>query len=205
MRTHPDPGANEESSNTQADGAASWMLILRGAFAILFGLLAIAWPDLTLILFVAMFAAYTLVAGFAAVAAAFVRRHGDRQWWLLLLLGIVSLGAGVYALVYPALTALVLVLVIGVNAVLTGALDIALAVRLRRALRSMWPLVLSGIVSLLFGALVLAAPGSGALAMVWLISLYAVLTGVLLLGQGLRIRRAANDHAPHPPLAAGGH
>jgi uncharacterized membrane protein HdeD (DUF308 family) len=205
MRTEANPEASNESSNAQADGAASWMLILRGAFAILFGVLAIAWPGMTLILLVAMFAAYALVGGFASVAAAFARRGSDGQWWLLLLLGIVSVGAGVYALVYPALTALLLVLVMGVNAVLTGALDIALAIRLRRVLRTRWPLVLSGIVSLLFGALVLAAPGPGAMAMVWLISLHALLTGVLLLSLGLRIRRAAHDRAPHPPLAAGGH
>ena len=205
MRTQANPEANDESSNAQADGAASWMLIWRGAFAILFGVLAIAWPGLTLILLLAMFAAYTLVGGFSSVAAAFVRRHSDRQWWLLLLLGSVSVGAGVYTLVYPALTALVLVLIMGVNAVLTGALDIALAIRLRRVLRTRWPLVLSGIVSLLFGALVLAAPGPGAMAMVWLISLHALLTGVLLLSLGLRTRGAAHDRAPHPPLAASGH
>ncbi|VTU16493.1 HdeD family acid-resistance protein [Variovorax sp. RA8] len=205
MRTKEDPGANDKSSNAQADGAASWMLILRGAAAILFGVLAVAWPGLTLILFVAMFAAYALVGGFASVVAAFARRRSDRQWWLPLMLGIVSVAAGVYALVYPALSALVLVLVMGFNAVLTGALDIALAIRLRRVLRGRWPLVLSGIVSLLFGALVLAAPGPGALAMVWLISLHAVVTGVLLLSLGLRIRRAAHDHAPQQPLAAGGH
>ncbi|MDM0047553.1 HdeD family acid-resistance protein [Variovorax sp. J22R115] len=205
MSTNADPGANDESSNTQADGAASWMLILRGAFAILFGVLAIAWPGLTLILLLAMFAAYTLVGGFSSVAAAFVRRRSDRQWWLLLLLGSVSVGAGVYTLVYPALTALVLVLIMGVNAVLTGALDIALAIRLRRVLRARWPLVLSGIVSLVFGALVIAAPGAGALTLVWLISLHAVLTGVLLLGMGLHIRRAAKEPATHAPLAVGSH
>lgn len=204
MRINANPGADDESSNTQADGAASWMLISRGVVAILFGVLALAWPGPTLILLVAMFAVYALIGGFVSVAAALVRRRSDRRWWLMLLLGIVSVAAGVYALVYPALTALVLVLVMGVNAVLTGALDVALAIRLRRVLRSRLPLVLSGIVSLLFGALVLAAPGPGALAMVWLISLHALLTGVLLLSLGLRIRRAAHDHAPHQPLAAGG-
>jgi uncharacterized membrane protein HdeD (DUF308 family) len=123
---------------------------------------------------------------------------------LPLLLGIVSVVAAGFAVAYPALTALVVVLVMGANAILTGALDIAIALRLRKSLHGPWLLVLSGILSVLFGALVFAAPGAGALALVWLISLHAVVTGVLLLSLGLRTRRAAHEHAPHHALPAGG-
>jgi uncharacterized membrane protein HdeD (DUF308 family) len=181
--------ANEGSAHAKMDHSAR-MLMLRGALAILFGVVAVLWPDLTLIWLVAMFAVYALLSGGVSIASAFRIRRIERNWWLLLLLGIVGVAAGVYALVYPAMTALVLVLLMGANAIITGALDIAIAIRLRKVLRSQWLLVLSGIVSVLFGVLVFAAPGAGALALVWLISLYAIVTGVLLLSLGWRTRRA---------------
>jgi uncharacterized membrane protein HdeD (DUF308 family) len=86
------------------------------------------------------------------------------------------------------LTALVLVLLMGANAVVTGILDIAVAIRLRKVIHGEWLLVLAGIVSVIFGILVFLFPGAGALAMVWLISVYAVVTGILLLMAAFRAR-----------------
>ena len=130
--------------------------------------------------------------------------HAERKWWLPLLLGAISVAAGIYAVVAPSITALVLVLVMAANAILTGALDIAMAVRLRRELRGHWMLLLGGVVSILFGVLVIAAPGAGALAMVWLVSFYAILTGGLLFGLGWRMRRAARHQPLRPAAASGG-
>lgn len=178
------------STGARSDHSA-WMLLLRGVIAILFGVLAIALPGLTLVLLVGLFAAYALLSGAVSIAAGWRSRASDRKWWLALLLGLVGIAAGICAIVYPAVTALVLVLLMGANAMFTGALDIAIAMRLRRVLRGAWMLVLSGIVSIVFGVLVFFFPGPGALALVWLISLYAIVTGVLLLATGLRARRAA--------------
>ena len=203
MNAKSNPAAMSGSMNARMENSA-WLLMLRGVVAILFGVLAIAWPDLTLVFLVALFAAYALLGGGVAVAVGFRSRDLDGKWWLPLLLGIVSIAAGVYAIVYPGLTALALVLVMGINALITGALDIAIAIRLHKVLRGRWLLVLSGVVSMLFGALVLAAPEAGALALVWLVSLHAVVTGVLLLSLGLRTRRAADDGTLHHRLAAGG-
>lgn len=182
---------------------SNWMM-LRGVAALLFGGLALWWPGLTLVWLVAMFAVFALFTGAASIVTAFTRRRADRQWWLPLLLGVVSVAAGIAALVYPGLTTLVLVMVIGANAIVTGALDIAIAMRLRRVLRGGWLMALSGIVSVLFGVLVFAFPGAGALAMVWFVSFYALATGALLLGLGWRARRAAHEaqHPPHPVPAA---
>jgi uncharacterized membrane protein HdeD (DUF308 family) len=178
---------------------SAWMLMLRGLAALLFGVLALVWPDLTLIWLVAMFAVFALFTGGASIVAALKSRRVDRKWWLPLLLGVVSVVAGIAALVYPGLTTLALVLMMGANAIVTGALDIAIAMRLRRVLRGGWLMALSGIVSVLFGVLVFAFPGAGALAMVWLISFYALATGALLLGLGWQARRAAHEgHTPHP-------
>lgn len=168
-----------------------WVLALRGAFGILFGALALMWPQLTLLTLVALFAAYALLNGITAIAGAIRNRKKDDDWWVLLLLGIVSAGAGMVALVNPAVTALVLVLVIGANALVTGVLDLVAAVRLRKAIEGEWMLALSGLASIAFGAIVFFAPEAGALATVWLISLYAFVTGALLLLVALRARSVA--------------
>lgn len=178
------------------------MLVLRGAIAIVFGVLAVLWPDLTVLVLVGLFAAYALLGGVVSIVAAFRIRSVERKWWLPLLLGVISIAAGIYAMLAPSITALVLVLVMGANALFTGVLDIAMAVRLRRQLQGQWPLVLGGGLSVLFGVVVIAAPGAGALAMVWLISFYAIVTGALLFGLGLRAWRAARRVPTHPPVAA---
>jgi uncharacterized membrane protein HdeD (DUF308 family) len=196
------PSAGGKSMATPANPPA-WMLMLRGAIAIAFGVLAVLWPGLTLLVLVGLFAAYALLGGIVSIAAALRLRPTERKWWLPLLLGVISVAAGIYALLAPSVTALVLVLLMAANAILTGALDIAMAVRLRRVLRGHWLLLLGGAVSILFGVLVVAAPAAGALAMVWLISFYAILTGVLLFGLGLRARRATHNDSFHPAVAGG--
>src|SRR5690349_3621606 len=125
--------APPDSTSGQMESSAR-MLMLRGALAILFGVLAIVWPGLTLLLLVAMFAAYALLSGAVSIVAGYRSRDSDSRWWLLLLLGLVSIAAGIAAVVYPELTALVLVLLMGANALFTGVLDIAVAIRLRRVL-----------------------------------------------------------------------
>ena len=196
------------STNPAADPSA-WMLMLRGAIAIAFGVLAVVWPGLTLLALVGLFAAYALLGGIVSIVTAFRIRPAEPKWWLPLLLGVVSVAAGVYALLAPAVTVLALVLLMAVNAILTGALDIAMAVRMRHAVRGHWLLLLGGALAILFGVLVIVAPDAGALAVVWLVSFYATFTGVLLFGLGWRMRRAAlrqplraaPDRAAERPLA----
>lgn len=173
-----------------------WVLALRGAFGILFGALALMWPQLTLLTLVALFAAYALLNGIAAITGAIRNRKQDDDWWVMLLLGIVSAGAGVVALVNPAAMALALVLLIGANALVTGVLDIVAALRLRKAIEGEWMLALSGLASIAFGAIVFFAPEAGALATVSLISLYAFVSGALLLAAAVRARAAARGRVP---------
>jgi uncharacterized membrane protein HdeD (DUF308 family) len=168
-----------------------WMLALRGVIAILFGILALMWPGLTLLGLVALFAAYAILGGAISVIGALNNRKTDDNWWLSLLLGLVSIGAGIIAVVHPGLTAMVLVLVIGANALITGVLDIVAAVRLRRSIQGEWLLILSGIASIVFGVLVFLFPDAGALALVWLVSIYALVTGVLMLALSFRLRARA--------------
>jgi uncharacterized membrane protein HdeD (DUF308 family) len=175
-----------------------WMFALRGAAALLFGILALAWPGLTLLWLVALFAAFALLGGGVSVVAAIRNRKAEDHWWLALVLGLVSIGAGVIAIFHPDLTALVLVLLMGANAIVTGILDISMAARLRKAaFRGKGLLIVAGVVSLAFGILVFLFPGAGALALVWLVSFYAILSGILLLGAAWRARKAERDEYDH--------
>jgi uncharacterized membrane protein HdeD (DUF308 family) len=162
-----------------------WTFLLRGLAAVLFGVLAFAWPSLTLTVLVLFWGAYALVDGVLALVAAFRTQHDHR--WGLLLEGIVGIGAGVVTFVYPDLTALVLVYIIGAWALITGVLELVAAVRLRRIIENEFWLVLGGIASVLFGVVLFIAPGAGALALVWLIAAYAIVFGVLMIGLSLRL------------------
>ena len=164
-----------------------WMLVVRGIAALIFGALALAWPAITLFLLVVFFAAYILMVSAVALVAGLKNRHED-GWWLVCLLGIVSLALGFLAVLYPGMTALVLVLVIGAGALITGIIDLVIAIRLRKEIRNEWFLGLAGIISIFFGGFVLISPGAGALALVWLIALQSIATGVLFTIIGLRVR-----------------
>jgi uncharacterized membrane protein HdeD (DUF308 family) len=173
-------------------GRAWWMLALRGAAGILFGSLALFWPDLTLLLLVGMFAAYALIGGIAAISAAIRNRSIRTDWWIPLLLGLCTIAAGLIAVAAPGVTALVLIAVMGANAIVTGVLDVIAGVRLKKRGRTEWLLFFIGILSVLFGIFVLLVPGAGALALVWMISTYAIVTGALLLVLGLAARNWRN-------------
>jgi uncharacterized membrane protein HdeD (DUF308 family) len=185
-----------------------WMLALQGAMALTFGILALLWPGATLIVLVALFAAWALLGGAASVIAAIQHRKTDDGWWLVLVLGLVSLAAGVIAVLNPGITILVLVMVMGVNALITGVLEIVMAIRLRKQIEREWLLGLAGAVSVIFGMLVFLFPAAGALAMVWLVSFYATFTGVLLLALAFKARkwtrtgglRDESVHRPRPAL-----
>ena len=175
-----------------------WVLALQGACALAFGILALLWPDITLLWLVALFAAYALIAGVITVVGVVRNRRREDYWWLLLLLGLSSIAAGVIAVLHPDLTALVLVLLMGANALVNGVLHIALAIQLRKVIRGEWLMVAAGIVSIVFGILVFLFPGAGALALVWLISAYAILIGILLLAVALRARALAKASGRRP-------
>lgn len=181
-------GVKEMNAMNESLARSWWIYALRGVLAILFGVFAIMWPGLTLLSLVALFAAYALISGVISVVGAIRMRKRDDDWWLPLLLGLVSIGAGVIAIAHPSLTALVLVLVIGANALITGVLDVATAIRLRKTIRNEWLMILSGAASIVFGILVFLFPAAGALALVWLISIYALVTGLLMLVLALRLR-----------------
>ena len=166
-----------------------WALALRGLAALIFGLLAFVWPGITLWALILLFGAYMLVDGAFAIVAA-VRVAGDAaRWWLLLVEGILGVLAGIVAFVWPGLTALALLYFVAAWAIVTGIFEIVGAIRLRREIEGEWALILGGALSVLFGVLLLVVgPGVGLLSLVWLIGVYAVAFGVLLLILAFRVR-----------------
>lgn len=165
-----------------------WVLALRGAFAILFGIVALVWPGITVFALVLLFGAYALADGVVAVTQA-VRGTTGGPRGLLAASGIAGIALGVAALVWPGITAFILLMLIAAWAVATGLLEIIVAVALRRELRGEWVYVLTGAISLIFGILLFAWPVSGAIAVVWLIGLLALLFGAAMLGVAFRLRR----------------
>jgi uncharacterized membrane protein HdeD (DUF308 family) len=165
-----------------------WVVVLRGVLAIALGVLAFVWPVVTLTSLVYVFGAYALVDGVFALLSA-LRGGGEEPWWLLVLEGGVGIGIGVLTLFAPGITALALLFYIAIWAIATGVLEIAAALALRKEIEGEWLLVLGGLVSVAFGALLIARPGAGALAVLWLIGGYAIAFGALLVLLGLKLRR----------------
>jgi uncharacterized membrane protein HdeD (DUF308 family) len=178
-----------------------WSLVLRGIAAILFGILAFVWPAITLTALIFLWGAYALVDGVFAIAAG-VKTYGEnRRWWVLLLEGILSVIAGVVAFVIPGITALVLLMLIAAWAIVTGVFEIAAAIQLRKEIKGEWLLALAGIASILFGVVLFINPGPGAIALVWLIGVYAIVFGVLLLALGFRLRSVVRSVDRRSPRA----
>jgi uncharacterized membrane protein HdeD (DUF308 family) len=167
-----------------------WLLLLRGIAAIVFGLLAFAWPGLTLVTLVLFWGAFVLVDGVCAIIAAIKGGAPAPRWWLAIV-GLAGIVAGLLTFLWPVVTALVLLFFIAGWAIAVGAFEIVGAIRLRKEIDNEWLLILGGALSVLFGIVLLALPGAGALAVVWIIGGYAIVYGIILVLLALRLRKHA--------------
>ena len=166
-----------------------WMILLRGIFAILFGIAAFIWPGPTIEALVLLFGAYALLDGIFAVIVG-IQQYGETQrWWAAVLEGIAGIVLGVLTLLWPGTTATVLLAFIAAWAIVTGVFEIAAAVWLRKVIEGEWTLILAGALSVLFGVLLLVQPTAGALAIIWLIGAYAIVFGVLVSILAFELRR----------------
>ncbi|MFT3731933.1 MAG: HdeD family acid-resistance protein [Hyphomicrobium sp.] len=174
------------------DGLARnwWLIVLRGVCAIIFGLLTIAWPGLTLLTLVIFYGVFALFDGGLAIGAAIMGDTPAPRWWLALV-GILGIGAGAVTLAWPGITGLLLLFFIAGWAIAAGVFDIVGAIRLRKEIDDEWLLIASGVLSVLFGVLILLFPGAGALGIAFAIGMFALVYGFLLVGFGLRLRKHA--------------
>lgn len=171
-----------------------WPVVaLRGVLALLFGIAALAWPHITLVALVWLFGVYAVLDGLTALMVG-----ASGGMWGLVTLGVLGIIAGIVAFAWPAITAGVLLIVIAAWAIVTGVLGILAAVQLRKVITGEWALGIGGLLSVVLGVILAANPLAGALAVVWIIGLYAVLFGVLLLWLAWRLHgltpRAGRPH-----------
>jgi uncharacterized membrane protein HdeD (DUF308 family) len=167
-----------------------WLLLLRGLAAIAFGAIAFFWPAITLVALTYLWGAYALADGIMATGAAISARGIDAapRWWLGLS-GVVGILAGIIAFAYTEMTAFVLLVFIAVWAVIIGVLQLFAAIRLRNIVGTEWWLILSGLISIAFGVVLIAWPGTGALAVIWTIASYAVFFGCMLVGLSFELKK----------------
>ncbi|TMC19806.1 MAG: HdeD family acid-resistance protein [Chloroflexi bacterium] len=151
-----------------------WMLVVRGVLALIFGLIALFFPKILLLVFIVVFAVYAIIDGIFAVIVALRERQSWKRWGWVLAEGMLSILAGIFALVFPGLTALILLYIIAAWAILTGIAEIVAAVALREYLSHEWALVLAGVLSLVFGLLLFTFPLDGILSLLWLVGVYTI-------------------------------
>jgi uncharacterized membrane protein HdeD (DUF308 family) len=175
-----------------------WAVLLRGLAGIVFGLVALIAPGISIAALIILFGAYALLDGLLAIISAVRRRRTHDRWGLLVVEGIVGVGAAVCTVLWPGLTALSLLFIIAGWAVATGVLEIASAIVLRKQITGEWLLVLSGIASVLFGLVLFLFPAAGAVGIALLIGAYALVFGLILVGLALRLRSWMHGHASHP-------
>lgn len=169
----------------------SALLLIRGILGILVGVVAFAWPGITIAVLVGIFGVYAVIDGITNLVLGLSRTPTHKRSWAQTLQGIVGVAAGVMTFLWPAVTAFVLVILIGAWALITGVFEIAAAIRLRKEITGEWLLALSGVLSIIFGILVFAFPGAGAVGISWVLGAYALAAGMVLVALGIRLRSLA--------------
>lgn len=165
-----------------------WMLALRGMLAIVFGLLALIWPDTTKLALVLLFGAFALVDGIFAVAVGIASHGHFERWWAVLLEGLSGIVIGILTFFWPNVTGLVLLYFIAAWAVITGIFAIVAAIQFQRIISGEWAMILSGLMSALFGIVLFVFPAVGAVSLVWLIGIYAITFGIMEMIFAFRLR-----------------
>lgn len=167
----------------------AWVL-LRGVFTIVFGAMAVFWPDITMLAFVILFGAYAIVDGVTAVVMGFRRASGRG---FLIFIGVLGVIAGLIALLWPGITAVALLWIIAIWAIVIGVASIVSGFGLGRDAGGRWLFVLSGLAAVILGIVLLAKPGEGAVALVVTIGFFAIIWGLLTVITSIRLRRLAKE------------
>lgn len=196
VRTEPEEDSTVRVSLMRGIARNWWTFLVRGLLAIAFGLAALVWPDVTLLVLVILFAAYALVDGTISVIFGLTGRDAVR-WWMVLW-GLVGVAVGIVVFLSPGIGALALVYAIAAWAIIRGAMEIAAAITWRNEIRNEWVLIVAGALSIIVGGALALFPGTGALAVVWLIGAYAVVFGALMLIVAFRLRDLRQHAVEYP-------
>jgi uncharacterized membrane protein HdeD (DUF308 family) len=173
-----------------------WLFLLRGIIAIIFGLLAIFMPGVTLASLVLVWAAFAFADGVVSLFALATGRTESEHKWLIALQGVLGIAVGVITYSNPAITAIALLLYIIAWALAIGVLQIIAAIRLRKEITGEFWLFLSGLISVLFAVYAMYRPEVGALAIAWTIGFYAIMIGAAMIAFAFTVRQAKPDAKP---------
>jgi uncharacterized membrane protein HdeD (DUF308 family) len=180
-----------------------WTVLLRGIAAVVFGILAFAWPHLTIATLILLFGYYALIHGIFALGAAIGFRQEAVNRWLLALEGVVGIAAGIITLRSPTTTAVVLIFFVWIWALVTGVVRIAEAIRLRKQIQGEMWLALSGVVTIAFGLMLRLRPLAGLVALAWIIAAFALLFGLLEIMLSLELRALKRNTIDRPQWGGG--
>jgi uncharacterized membrane protein HdeD (DUF308 family) len=169
------------------------MTLLRGVVWILFGIAVLAQPGISLVALTLLFGAFAFLDGISIVVTAIGGRQDYENWWLLLLTGLAGIVVGVLTFVSPGSTALGLLYLIAIWAIATGILAFTTAIYLRKEIEGEFWLGLAGLASVAFGVLLIARPGSGVLAVLWLLGVYSIALGAILVVLAFETRSFTNQ------------
>ena len=165
-----------------------WVPVIRGIAAIIFGVIAFTHPVMAIATLVLFFGAWVLIDGIFRIVGAIRHLGSDPDWAWQLVIGIIGIIVGLLTFHAPQITALALVVYIAAWALMIGASEIVMAVKLRHEIKGEWLLILTGLASIVFAVLLLWNPVAGAAAVIWLIAWYAVVLGILAIFFGFRLR-----------------
>lgn len=193
MATTHDPMGTASLSDlplARALGDNWWLLLLRGLVAVLFGVAAYLWPGLTLLTLVLLWGAFAAADGILALVASFSGKSSSMapRWWLILV-GVCGIAAGAIAFVRPDVAATALLLLIAIWAIVVGVSQIIGGIALRKEIQGEWMLILSGLINVLFGGVLIAQPAAGALAIIWVIGFFSILSGLALIMLSFKVKR----------------
>lgn len=169
-----------------------WMLLLRGISAIVFGLLLWLQPQNSLATIILFLAVYTSVDGLLGILTALSQRREEEYWWAMLFWGFMGIGVGVFTFLMPNAAIIGVLFLVAFWTITSGLLQLVVAMRLRKELKGEWLLMLSGALSIIFGISLFVQPYSGVMALLWLLAIYAVVLGAILVLLSFKVKRFAD-------------
>jgi uncharacterized membrane protein HdeD (DUF308 family) len=170
-----------------------WMLAVRGVMGIVFGIVALVWPESTKFALVLLFGAFAMADGIFAVVTGIASNGYFDRWWAVVLEGLTGIVVGVLTFFLPNVTALALIYLIAAWAVVTGIFEIVAAIRFRRIIPGEWAMILMGLLSIVLGSTLFVFPAAAEVSLVWLIGIYAIIAGGMQLVLAFRMHGLWND------------
>lgn len=166
-----------------------WTFLLRGILALIFGVAAVVYPASAFLALVLIFGAFAFADGLLTLIAAFTSNAKSENWWWLIFSGLLGIIVGTLTIIQPAAMASALVMIIGAWALLNGIFQTITAIRIRKLVTGEFWLILSGIISIVFGILLLLNPFAGVFAMGFVLGIFAIVYGITLVGLSLNLRK----------------